>query len=156
MTPEKIEALIDELVAEYHYAPVPLTLERGDVRELYRASLPSWCRVAGERTQPLFTRCGTGIASGYERIVIGDYGPFVEFAPEQTAAGALRCAPGQEYRSADPHFAARVKYFWLTARDNSGCKIYDQKRTVAYADYRVGLLYVSPYEVGPKNFFALP
>lgn len=36
---------------------------------------------------------------------------------------------------------------WLTAKDGSGVKIYFQKNTVSYADYRTGKLYVSPHEV---------
>lgn len=44
-----------------------------------------------------------------------------------------------------------VKYLWLTADDDSDVKIYDQKRSVEYADYKPGMLYVSVYEVFPAK-----
>lgn len=47
--------------------------------------------------------------------------------------------------------AEHVKYPWLTADDNSDVKVYDQKRSVEYADYKPGMLYVSVYEVFPAE-----
>lgn len=47
--------------------------------------------------------------------------------------------------------AEHVKYLWLTADDNSDVKVYDQKRSVEYADYKPGMLYVSVYEVFPAE-----
>lgn len=44
-----------------------------------------------------------------------------------------------------------VKYLWLTADDDSDVKVYDQKRSVEYADYKPGMLYVSVYEVFPAE-----
>jgi exo-beta-1,3-glucanase (GH17 family) len=35
---------------------------------------------------------------------------------------------------------------WRT-KDQINVKVYDQKRTVDYADYRVGLFYISPFEL---------
>ena len=32
-------------------------------------------------------------------------------------------------------------------KDQSNVKVYDQKRTVEYADYKVGLFYVSPFDL---------
>lgn len=119
----------------------------GDVREKYRKALPDWCEVDGNATASLYSLDGTKICVGYERIVIGDYGAFVEISPKQICKEALRCKPGQEYRFADEHFAANVKYLWLTAKDHSDCKIYFQKKKVCYADYIPGMFYISPYEV---------
>lgn len=96
---------------------------------------------------PLYTLDGTQIATGYQRIVIGDYGAFVEIAPGQICKDALRCKPGQEYRYAEERFAANIKYLWLTTKDRSDCKIYFQKKGVNYADYVPGMFYISPYEV---------
>lgn len=55
------------------------------------------------------------------------------------------------YRAKDPRYAEHVKYLWLTADDGSDVKVYDQKRSVEYADYKPGMLYVSVYEVFPQN-----
>ena len=35
---------------------------------------------------------------------------------------------------------------WRT-NDQSNVKVYDQKRTVDYADYKVGLFYISPFDL---------
>lgn len=40
-----------------------------------------------------------------------------------------------------------VKYLWLETDDNTKTKIYLQQKTVKYADYKVGMFYVSPQEV---------
>lgn len=53
---------------------------------------------------------------------------------------------GQEYRFTEK-YKNNVKYMWLTTKDSSACKLYDQQRTVTYADYKAGYFYVSPFEV---------
>lgn len=106
--------------------------------------------MSGDTTK-LETRSGTVIASGYNRIVIGDYGAFVEFSRAQANARHLKIKEGQSYRIEDPRYAEHVKYLWLTADDNSDVKVYDQKRLVEYADYKPGMLYVSVYEVFPAG-----
>jgi len=35
---------------------------------------------------------------------------------------------------------------WRT-KDQSNAKVYDQKRTVDYANYKVGLFYISPFDL---------
>jgi len=35
----------------------------------------------------------------------------------------------------------------LRTWDPSNVKVYDQKRTVEYADYEVGLFYISPFDL---------
>jgi hypothetical protein len=35
---------------------------------------------------------------------------------------------------------------WRT-KDQSNVKVYDQKRTVEYANYKVGLFYISPFDL---------
>lgn len=146
----KMLAFQEKLAAERGYAPVEIDLFLGDVREKYRATLPDWCKEGGDLKTPLYTLDGTQIATGYQRIVIGDYGSFVEITPEQMRKETLRCKPGQEYRFADERFAVNVKYLWLTAKDRSNCKIYFQKKQVSYADYIPGMYYISPYEVDMK------
>jgi hypothetical protein len=32
-------------------------------------------------------------------------------------------------------------------KDQSNVKVYEQKRTVEYADYKVGLIYISPFDL---------
>lgn len=144
-------AFQEALSKEYEYKPVEPNLFLGDVRQKYLEALPEWCVLNGDAGAVLRTLDGTVLCKGYSRIVIGDYGAFVEIAPEQIRKEVLRCKPGQEYRYQDERFSQHVKYLWLTAKDRSDCKIYFQKKKVEYADYTPGFFYISPYEVYARD-----
>ena len=92
---------------------------------------------------------GVLLCYNYDRIVIGDYGAFIEFSKP---ALPLECMPGQEYRMYDDRYKNKVKYDWLTTEKHIS-KIYHQKRTVSYADYKVGKYYISVHEVRPVDEF---
>lgn len=137
----------EQLAKEYGYKPIEPNLFLGDVRDKYRDNLPSWCNIDGDKSAILKTEQGTCIARGYKRIVIGDYGAFLEITPEQICKQNVMVAPGQEYRIQDEQYRDHVKYYWYTAKDRSNAKLYFQQKTVAYADYVPGMWYISPYEV---------
>lgn len=83
---------------------------------------------------------GTLIAIGYTRVVIGDYGAFIEISPTQIQTCRIRERwPGPPDRP--------VKYIWMETRDEEGTKVYFQQRGVAYADYQPGMYYVAPSDV---------
>jgi len=99
---------------------------------------------------------GTRFAVGYVRVVYGDHGPYVEFEREQICA---RLKP--KFNRPVP---AGSYYEWLEPAGGSGVKVYDQKRDVkhiknaptggfagnrteGYADYRPGMIYVSPFDL---------
>lgn len=142
-------AFQERLALEYNYKPIGFNLFTGDVRQKYIDNLPGWCNVTGDNA-PLYTLAGDKVANLYSRIVIGDYGAFIEIPDNAIIKDALIIQPGQEYRLAAPRFAENVKYIWYTDRQKTGAKFYYQKKTVEYADYRVGRWYVSPYHVEVK------
>ncbi len=78
--------------------------------------------------------CGYSIAKGYNRVVIGDRGPYVEFLQEQMITNNVYVPLNQrhnwfvEYRSKCEH-----QIF-----------IYHQRKTVKYADYLIGKYYIDP------------
>lgn len=150
-TGRRMLAFQEELAKTHHYQPIEPSLFLGDVRVKYQEELPDWCELTGCSDFPLMTTQGTLVCTGYTRIVIGDYGAFVEISKSQICKENLYVQPGQEFRTQDDRFQQRIKYIWLTAKDCSRCKIYDQQRRVDYADYQPGMYYVSPYEVFPKN-----
>ena len=76
----------------------------------------------------LCTKTGTVVCNGYTRIVVGDYGAFIEFDKEQANFDKYIIAPGQEYRVNDPKYSKNVKYIWMTIADGSNIKIYKQKK----------------------------
>lgn len=117
------------------------------------ANVPSFLRLDGGGA--LFTRCGSMICRAYRRIVIGDYGAFVEFSDDDLPDEPFVIAPGQEYRVNDERYSKNVKYVWLTINDGSEIKIYHQKKGVTYADYKPGMYYVSVHEVNNGQQFKI-
>lgn len=107
--------------------------------------------VIKEHKLPIVTRDGTMIAYKYNRIVIGHYGAFIEIEDNDIYDKNVKCEPGQEYRIRDRRYRDKVKYQWYTAKDHSHCKLYKQKRQVAYADYQENMWYISPFEVLDQN-----
>jgi len=101
---------------------------------------------------------GNLLCTGYERIVFGDHGPYIEFSIYQL--------------NMDNWFSERkgIGYFdKFYPRDESRILMYAQRRTVeklpnppkgkrsfrgnrkeGYADYKVGMFYISPWEKNLK------
>ncbi len=134
----------DDLVKKYKYKPIP-PMFREDVLRFYKDNLPEHFCLDGDNC-PLFTKEGLLLCHKYNRIVIGDYGAFVEVLPEDMVTENIKVKDGEEYRDFDERYSKRTKYSWLTAKDSSDVKIYFQKKTVDYADYVPGRYYFSPYE----------
>ncbi len=138
----KIEA---KLAEKYKYKKLPDDLSE-KYRQFFKENIPEGLSVDGGGS--LKTTSGSMVCDSYRRIVVGDYGAFVEF--ENPSCGAsFPVAPGQEYRVNDDRYNKNVKYLWLTVDDGSKIKIYYQKKGVTYADYVPGMYYVSVHEVIP-------
>lgn len=129
-----------DLASKYKYKKLDAEYS-AEVRAYYAENIPSFLSTS----QPLYTSADTRICSSFNRIVIGDYGAFVEFSPGQANRDVFCIAPGQEYRLEERY--KNCKYIWLTIPDSSHVKIYYQKHTVTYADYIPGMYYVSVHEV---------
>lgn len=87
----------------------------------------------GER--PLRTIRGTNVANDFVRIVHGGRGVYVEIDDKDILKEALIPV------------SARHIYYTEFRTGYDGIKFYYQLRTVAYADYRIGLWYVSPIDL---------
>jgi hypothetical protein len=136
----KIEAT---LANKYWYQPLPLELSK-KYRKFFSENIPEYLNCNGEY-RTLYTTKGTVICNSYDRIVVGDYGAFVEFKEDEANKQAFQIQLGQEYRLYDKCY--NVKYIWYTIFDDSEVKIYYQKRKVPYADYKRKMFYVSVHEV---------
>ena len=90
-----------------------------------------------------FTKSGTPVASGYKRVVIGKRGPYIEFEPSQVISESFHIPADQKYRKTDD----RVYYVEARSNDDSNVKLYYQRKPVAYADYKVGMVYISPFDL---------
>ena len=134
-----------ELSNKYKYKKLPQKLSNVAC-SIYAETLPAFL-LSIDNNNPLYTINGSLICSSFDRIVIGDYGAYIEFSSDQANKDLFTIASGQEYRL-EPRYN-NVKYIWLTIDDSSQVKIYYQKNTVSYADYKPQKYYVSVYEVYP-------
>jgi len=103
---------------------------------------------------PLCVNCPYVIAYGYQRVVIGQRGPYVEFNKNQIIDSKLYIPNNQLYRLSDP----KVYYIEFRTTD-CNAKVYYQMRNVAYADYKIGYFYISPndlYKVDGTPCIILP
>jgi hypothetical protein len=82
------------------------------------------------------------VITGYTRIVIGGHGPFIEFYPNHIIYENLHVPLDQDNKSPDHYY-----YNELRTNDNTNIKFYDQLHKVDYADYKVGMMYASPFEL---------
>ena len=99
---------------------------------------------------PLFSNKGTLLTNGYTRVVIGKRGPYVEFEDAQIFKENFEIPKEEEYRLTNKV----VFYVEYRSKDGSYVKLYFQKRKVAYADYKIGMYYISPFDL--YNDYGLP
>ncbi|WP_054692497.1 hypothetical protein [Syntrophomonas palmitatica] len=133
--------VVQENISKGRYAPLLPELSEM-VRAYYREQL-TLPESGGDIN--IYTPDGMLLATGYQRIVVGDYGAYIEISRQQIVKSNLRVKPGQEFRL-NPDIA-NVKYEWYEPVDGSNVKIYFQIGTVKYADYQRGMYYISPQEV---------
>lgn len=137
----KIESL---LAKKYGYKPLASDLSM-KYRQYFKDNIPEWLNIDGG-SETIYTKNNSPICDGFDRIVIGDYGAFIEFSGSPYSNSFI-IKQGQEYRVFDKQYSNGVKYIWLTIDDKSNIKIYFQKKKVLYADYIPHKFYVSVHEV---------
>lgn len=82
------------------------------------------------------------ISDKYQRVVIGQRGPYIEFTKNQIIDSQLYIPRSQLYRLSDP------KVYYIEFRTiEANVKVYYQMRSVAYADYQLNHFYISPYDL---------
>jgi len=89
---------------------------------------------------PVFkTRSGLPICTGFTRLVIGGRGAYLEFEKCHFHSENLYMPDNQKWR------IKHSKCYYLEYRTKTDyVKIYYQKKTVNYADYKVKKFYISP------------
>jgi hypothetical protein len=144
MSANEVRGFIADLVRKYNYHRLPPGVS-SKARAYYRDNLPDW---VGDK-QALETGRGVLLCTSFERVVVGDYGAFIEIRSDLINADQVCMQKGQEFRRDDPKYRDNVKYLWLTLRSDGSLKLYQQQRPVSYADYRLGSYYVSVFDVKP-------
>lgn len=97
--------------------------------------------------QSLFTADRTLVCGGYERIVIGGRGPYVEIADVQLNGSSLVVPAEEKHRLGNDIFY----YDEYRTTDDSYVKVYHQKKLVSYAEYKIGFYYVDPADLFLEN-----
>lgn len=88
------------------------------------------------------------IAKGYNRIVIGKRGPYVEFEKQNFLDFKKLVIPETEkWRLKRNSFVYYIEYRIYPEK----IKVYFQKRVVDYADYKIGKFYISPFDLYLDN-----
>ena len=96
-----------------------------------RLSIP----VIGQTILQFFTRSHVHCASGYDRVVIGGRGPYVEFDVKHLIQDSLSTITHEHY-------------YYIELRTNvDHVKVYAQLHRVDYADYIPGKFYISPFDL---------
>jgi hypothetical protein len=91
----------------------------------------------------LYTNSAYPISKGFNRVVFGDRGPYVEILDTQIIMTNIHIPITQLYRLTD----LRIYYVEFRSNDVANIKIYYQIKTVAYADYKIGHFYVDVFDL---------
>lgn len=86
---------------------------------------------------------GLVLATGYQGIVIGERGPYVEFALSDLVMDSFHIPTTEEWRK----YAPNCYYVEWRTTDHYNTKMYQQTRLVDYANYKTGRYYISPFEL---------
>lgn len=113
-----------------------------EIREEYRQRLILPEEV-GEDEIIFRTKSSLEVARWYERVVIGDRGPYIEFHGEMLTKDGIYIPKNQEWRIKN----ALCYYVEWRTKDECNVKIYNQKRPVKYTNYKVGCWYISPFDL---------
>lgn len=91
---------------------------------------------------PVETAEGVVIARCATRVVHGGRGDYVEIADNDMIKSTIYVPEQQRYRLSPP-WDSKVYYHWYETW-HGGYKVYFQRKTVSYADYKIGHWYISP------------
>ena len=102
------------------------------IRQHFASRIP--LPIGGAQTK-ILNSVGTLIGDGFTRVVIGDYGAYLEFDESQIQPDNIKQKWAGEPKR-------KVKYIWMHTNDSDATKVYFQKDIVDYADYKVGMYYM--------------
>lgn len=98
--------------------------------------------LAGNENTKFYARDGLFVAKGYERIVIGKRGAYLEFSPDQIDESNIYIPDSEAYRINND----KVYYVEYRTKIND-VMVYFQKQTVKYANYKIGFYYIAPKDL---------
>ena len=105
--------------------------------------------IVGNKDLLFYTKSGI-LAKGYNRVVLGERGPYIEFEKNNFIDFSKLVIPESEkYR-----LKSKVVFYIEYRTELDYVKVYFQKRVVDYADYKIGKFYISPFDlfINEKDF----
>lgn len=103
--------------------------------------------LSAESFLKFYTSTGLLICRGYLRVVIGGRGPYVEFDDSQIIKESIKIPRDQEWRLNSEN----AYYIEFRSIDKANIKVYHQRKRVGYADYKIDLYYMSPFDLFLKD-----
>ena len=97
----------------------------------------------------LYTKQNVSVAIHYSRIVIGGRGPYVEIPNDRIILFNIHIPEYQKWRL---NKYWKDKIYYIEWRTIDGIMVYEQLKTVKYADYKIGYFYVSPWDLTSKQY----
>ena len=98
-------------------------------------------------TRNLYLKNGTLFATGFERVVHGRRGDYIEFKREQIVPQLLYKLSLSVFEETKANKEPKFYYYWLIPTTDQRVKIYYQLAEVKYADYKIGYYYISPEDL---------
>lgn len=142
---EEVNTFIQDMIKKYHYRPIPATVQTGSVKSYYRDRLPAWAKIKISRKYPLKTKQGDKLCEAYEKIVVGDYGAYVEISASHLLIDQFIYIDEQDISE---NIDTRQKsYMTFVLNTDPDFKILFQVKSVAYGNFIPGRFYVNPYTV---------
>ena len=94
--------------------------------------------------EELYLNNGTKFADSYCRVVNGGRGDYIELLPSQVVPKLYERFTNKVFDFKDYSKDVDYYYYWLVPETDPETKVYFQLKTVAYADYIPGYLYIAP------------
>lgn len=98
--------------------------------------------IFGPYLVDFYTKSDCLIAKSYLRIVIGKRGPYVEFNINDLYISNCYIPSVEKWR-----LTSTIAFYDEYRTFTDYVKIYHQKKLVNYADYKIGLYYISPEDL---------
>lgn len=98
-------------------------------------------------TRNLYLKNGTLFATGFERVVHGGRGDYIEFKREQIVPQLLYKLSLTVFDERKAVKNPKYFYYWLIPATDDFVKVYYQLEEVKYADYKIGYYYISPADI---------
>lgn len=98
---------------------------------------------AGNENKKFYSKYGMHMATGYDRIVYGKRGAYIEFSRDNINLSSIYIPKSEEWRLN----SSKAFYVECRSKCSGYVKVYYQLKTVSYADYKIGKFYISPYDL---------